>query len=120
MKSQLAETPGLGKLAVVNAERPLSAVAPATNKRPGTVTPNRVGVVFGLLLGGWHCAWAFLVAVGWAQAVLNFIFWAHFLASPWQVNAFHLGTAAILITVTATLGYVIGNVAGHLWNWIHN
>jgi hypothetical protein len=85
----------------------------------GTITPHRAGLVLATLLGGWHLLWALLVAVGWAQAVLNFVFWIHFLNSPYTVVPFHAGIAVILILVTATLGYVIGYVLAVLWNWIH-
>jgi hypothetical protein len=85
----------------------------------GTITPHRAGLVLATLLGGWHLLWALLVAVDWAQAVLNFVFWIHFLNPPYTVAPFHAGIAVILILVTATLGYAIGYVLAVLWNWIH-
>ncbi len=85
----------------------------------GTVNPNKAGLVLGALMGGWHVLWALLVAVGWAQTVINFIFWAHFLTPPYTVGSFHAGTALILIGVTASIGYAFGFVFGVLWNWIH-
>lgn len=38
------------------------------------VKPNKVGIVFALLYGGWHTLWAILVGVGFAQPLLNFVF----------------------------------------------
>jgi hypothetical protein len=85
----------------------------------GTVNPNRVGLVFGALLSGWHFLWALLVAVGWAQSVINFFFWIHFLKPPYTVVGFNAGVALILIFVTGAIGYATGYILGLLWNWIH-
>jgi hypothetical protein len=85
----------------------------------GKVNPNKVGMALGALIGGWHLVWALLVAVGWAQWVMNFIFWMHFLKPPYTVGPFSAGIAVILILVTATVGYVFGYIFGVLWNWVH-
>jgi hypothetical protein len=84
-----------------------------------TVNPNRAGLVFGAALGGWHFLWALLVAVGYAQWVMNFIFWMHFITPPYTVGRFNAEIALILILVTGAIGYVSGYVLGLLWNWIH-
>ena len=85
----------------------------------GTVNPNKTGLIIGALGGGWHIVWAVLVAAGWAQALLNFVFWMHFLASPFVVQPFRAGVALILIVVTTVFGYAVGYILGVLWNWIH-
>jgi hypothetical protein len=85
----------------------------------GTVNPNKTGLVLGTLIGGWHLVWALLVAVGWAQWLLNFVFWLHFLKPAYVVETFHAWIAVILIAVTATIGFVVGYILGVLWNWIH-
>ena len=78
--------------------------------------PIRLGLLFGLFLALFHAAWATLVATGWAQAVLDFVFWAHFISPPYHVDAFDLARAAILVGLTFTVGLVMGIVAGILWN----
>ena len=83
------------------------------------VNSHRVGLVVGSLLGLWHLCWVILVGIGWAQPLINFVFWIHFINPVYTIGAFHLGTAALLIVVTATIGYIIGSVLGALWNWIH-
>jgi hypothetical protein len=85
----------------------------------GTVNPNKAGLVLAALLGGWHFLWAMLVALGWAQTVLNFVFWIHFIKPPYTVGPFSAGIALLLILVTATIGYIAGYLLGVLWNAIH-
>lgn len=84
-----------------------------------TINSNKVGLVLGTLLGGWHVLWALLVALGWAQAVIDFVFWLHFLRPVYVVGSFNPGIALILIAITAAIGYAFGYLFGALWNWVH-
>lgn len=81
-----------------------------------TISENRLGLVLGVLLGGWHLLWCVLVAVHAAQPVVDFVFWIHFLKPVITVEAFSLGRAAVLVAVTAAIGGVVGWLAGFLWN----
>ncbi len=84
-----------------------------------TISPNKAGIVLGLLLGGWHALWAALVALGWAQEIANFIFWIHMIKPVYVVEEFRLWIALILVAVTSCIGYIMGSILAALWNWIH-
>jgi hypothetical protein len=78
--------------------------------------PQKSGLVLGALLGGWHLAWAIVVAAGWGQPLIDFIFWLHFLKPVFVVEPFAIGRALALVAVTAAIGYVIGLLGAVLWN----
>ncbi len=84
-----------------------------------TINPNRVALIIAILLGGWHLVWSVLVAVGWAQPLIDFIFWIHFIRPVYVIERFHPGIALFLIGVTAGMGYAGGWVFSVLWNRLH-
>jgi hypothetical protein len=56
------------------------------------------------------------VAIGWAQPLLDFIFWAHFITPPYRIEAFDLLRPLILIAITFAAGLGFGLLGGWLWN----
>lgn len=84
-----------------------------------SINSNKAGLVFGALLGGWHFLWSILVALHWAQPVIDFIFWIHFIKPVYVIEDFAFGRAVILVAVLAVLGYAIGYSFAFLWNRIH-
>lgn len=84
-----------------------------------TISPNKAGLVLGALLGGWHTLWAALLALGWAQAIINFVFWMHMIKPIYVVEEFRLRIAVILVAVTSCTGYLMGSILAALWNWLH-
>lgn len=81
--------------------------------------PNKVALLFGLLIGGWHLLWALLVLVGWAQALIDFVFWAHMIQPIYVVKPFDPAAAAALILITFITGYVLGFIGALIWNNLH-
>lgn len=83
------------------------------------ISPNKVGLVIGALIGGWHLVWSLLVLLGWAQQIIDFIFWAHMIQPVYVVKSFNLLAAITLIVITAVTGYTFGFVGAVIWNRLH-
>ena len=80
---------------------------------------TKVGLVFGLLIGGWHFFWALLVAIGWAQPLIDFVFWAHMIQPIYVVKPFDPKAAITLVLITFVTGYVLGLIGAGIWNKLH-
>lgn len=83
------------------------------------LNPTKTALAFGLFFGGWHVVWSVLVLLGFAQTILNFIFWAHMVSSPLKTTGFSFMQSAVLISVTFVVGFVGGFIFAKLWNWLH-
>lgn len=83
------------------------------------IKPNKLGFVIGGLIAGWHVFWILLVLSGFAQPLMNFIFWAHMIQPVYMVKAFDPKAALTLIGVTFVVGYVFGLIGAFLWNKLH-
>jgi hypothetical protein len=81
--------------------------------------PHKVGLVIGALIGSWHFVWSLLVGIGWAQPIIDFIFWAHMIKPVYVVKSFNLAATVTLIAITALIGYMFGFVGGVIWNKLH-
>jgi hypothetical protein len=81
--------------------------------------PNKVGFVIGALIGGWHLLWIILILLGWAQPILDFVFWAHMIKPVYVVGPFDAAAAGTLIVVTTLIGYIFGFAGALIWNRLH-
>jgi hypothetical protein len=81
--------------------------------------PNKVGLVIAALIGGWHVVWVALVAAGWAQPLINFVFWAHMIQPIYVIKPFDAVAAITLLVVTSMSGYIFGYADAILWNRLH-
>ena len=84
-----------------------------------TIRPERTALIFAILLGGWHLVWSLLVAAGWAQPLIDFIFWIHFIQPVYVIQKFNIAIALLLVGITAAIGYFIGWIFALLWNKLH-
>ena len=80
------------------------------------IDKNKTGLTFGFLISSLHLLWSILVALGIAQALLNFILNIHMLDVTVTVMPFDLVKALVLIIVTFIVGYVFGWLMAFFWN----
>jgi len=83
------------------------------------INPNKVGLVFATVIGGWHVVWSFLVLAGWAQPFLDFVFWIHMIRPIYVVKIFDPVAAFSLVIATSFFGYVIGYLGAAFWRKLH-
>ena len=81
--------------------------------------PKRTALALAILFACWHLFWSALVLIGWAQAIIDFIFWMHFIRTIYVIEPFSAGRALTLIAVTSALGALIGYSFARLWNRLH-
>ncbi|MFZ4379972.1 MAG: hypothetical protein ACOYN1_09470 [Polynucleobacter sp.] len=70
----------------------------------------QTSLIGGLCLSSLHFCWVMLVALGWAQWLLDFIFKLHMLNSPFQVQVFDPLLALGLIAITFFIGCFYGAI----------
>ena len=70
----------------------------------------RTSIVGGLCLASFHMFWALLVAIGWAQPLMDIVFKLHMLNSPFKVQPFDILLAFGLIGITFAIGCFYGAV----------
>ena len=68
----------------------------------------KTSFVGGLCLSSVHLFWVIIVAAGWAQPLMDFIFKLHMLNSPFEVQPFNLTFAYQLIGITFLIGFFYG------------
>jgi hypothetical protein len=78
---------------------------------------NQLGLAVGGLLALIHAVWALIVATGYGQILLDWIFGLHMISTGFAVMPFSWGHALILIIVTFIVGYIIGWLLAAIWNW---
>jgi hypothetical protein len=82
--------------------------------------PVKIGLTVGVLVCVWHILWSLLVLLGWAQPILNFVFWAHMIEPIYVVQGFDPVAAGTLIGITFGSGFLFGWVGALIWNALHH
>ncbi len=80
---------------------------------------SKAGIALGIVFGAWHVCWSILVALRWAQPVIDFVFWVHFIKPIYVIEPFDIVRAIILLVVTSGVGFVFGALFALIWNWFH-
>lgn len=77
---------------------------------------NKTGLALGGTLAVIHLLWSALVASGWAQFAMDWVFRLHFIQPPYTIAPFVPMYAVGLVVMTFVAGYVIG----WIFSWILN
>jgi hypothetical protein len=80
----------------------------------------RTSAISGLCLASLHFSWIVLVALGWAQPFMDFIFKLHMLNSPLQVQPFDIVLGIGLLLITFLIGCFYGLIFYLVKNRISN
>ena len=80
------------------------------------VRPLTAGLALAIFTAVFHAAWAFLVAVGWAQALMDIVFRLHFMQPVFHIAAFDGVTALLLLAYAGVVGFILGFVGAVIWN----
>jgi hypothetical protein len=83
------------------------------------LSPPKTALAVGVFLGASHVIWSLFVALNWAQALYDFILWAHMIHLRLTIGPFDLVAATTLVVVTFLVGCVMGYVFALVWNWFH-
>ena len=105
-------------MAVLLTTHGVAAVTAVSGNRRKVLTmtsPNKIGLAIAALMGGWHIIWSLLVLAGWAQPLIDFVFWAHMIRPIYVVQAFAPVVAFTLVAITAVIGYGFGYIGAVLW-----
>ena len=84
-----------------------------------TLNRPKVAMTLGIFFGGLHLVWSLLVALGWGQALVDFVMWAHMVHMMHIVGPFDLVASVTLIIVASIVGFAIGWAFSTIWNHLH-
>ena len=83
------------------------------------MNPGKVGLVGGVLFGGFHLIWSILVATGMGQALYDFVLWAHMIHVAVIIGPFDVTAFITLVIMTTIVGYCVGYALATVWNRVH-
>lgn len=77
---------------------------------------SRVALFFGVLMGAMHLLWSLLVATGFGQVFIDWIFNLHMISMPMAILKFDFVKMLELVAFTFLVGLVAGYILAALWN----
>ena len=80
---------------------------------------KKVALVVGSFIALVHLVWVILVALGWAQPLIDFSARMHSVTTPVTVLPFDFARSLFLVIIAFCVGYVFGYVFATLWNKLH-
>ena len=80
------------------------------------INANKVAMAFAAVVAAWHALWSTLVALGVAQAVLDFVLWMHFIRPVYLIAPFDLARAAGLVLLSFVFSYALAYAVAQCWN----
>jgi hypothetical protein len=84
----------------------------------GSFSALKIGVAFAIVFGLFHAAWAALVGVGLAQAVIDFILRLHFIQPFYVIQPFDVPTAIGLTAFSSLSGFCLGSLFAASANYV--
>ena len=81
-----------------------------------TLNKKQAGLTLGTISALYHFLWVLVVALGYGQSLLDWVYSMHFIDSAQLVGTVNFGTAAIGIVKALICGYVTGWIFASLWN----
>lgn len=79
---------------------------------------GKAALSVGTVIGLYHLAWTTLVAAGLAKPFMDFVLRLHFIEISYELAPFSVGTAAMLIARTFSIGAAFGLIFALVWNWL--
>ena len=80
---------------------------------------RKTGLALGTFAAFVHVVWVFLVALGWAEPWINFVYRMHFINNTFTIMSFDLGRGIGVIVIAFIMGNIVGNIFAFVWNKIH-
>ncbi|MFA5936117.1 MAG: hypothetical protein WC787_04690 [Patescibacteria group bacterium] len=81
-----------------------------------SLNARNVGFAIGGMLGLFHLGWGILIALGFAQPLLDMVFRLHMLTPVYTVASFDLMLMIGLVVFTSVAGFCFGFVGATIWN----
>jgi hypothetical protein len=80
------------------------------------IRPHALGLIIAAQFAGWHAGWSFLVGIGWAQRLFDFVLQLYMVAPGVRIAGFSFLAATQLTVLATCFGYSLGLSLAAIWN----